>query len=61
MKKRFIPYNVIRDEGFGMARRIVADRFVPTVMYVPIRGGVYLGNVLNEYLTIAYKIGRAHV
>ncbi len=55
MKKRFIPYNVIRDEGFGMARRIVADRFVPTVMYVPIRGGVYLGNVLNEYLTIAYK------
>jgi hypothetical protein len=35
-----------------MAHKIYKDGFIPDVIYVSLRGGVYLGNVISEYFKI---------
>lgn len=47
--KEFIPYDVIRDNAIRLAQRISDDDFVPDVIYVSLRGGAYMGNVISEY------------
>ena len=49
MKKEFLPYNTVRNNALKMAHRIYTDGFIPNVIYVSLRGGVYLGNVISEY------------
>ena len=49
MKKEFLPYDTVRNNGLKMAYRIYTDGFIPNVIYVSLRGGVYLGNVISEY------------
>jgi len=56
MKKEFLPYETVRNNALKMARRICSDGFIPDVIYVSLRGGVYLGNVISEY----FKIVRRH-
>ena len=54
--KEFITPETIRDEALKLAHRMYSqDHFVPDVIYVSLRGGVYMGNVMSEY----YKIVRA--
>lgn len=55
MKKEFLSYDVVRDNGIILARKIYDDGFVPDVIYVPLRGGAYLGNIISEFLKIANK------
>lgn len=50
MKKDFLSYERVRDNALLLARRIVESGFVPDIVYVSLRGGAYLGNVLSEYL-----------
>ncbi|MDR2185997.1 MAG: phosphoribosyltransferase [Treponema sp.] len=58
MKKEFLPYDVVRNNALKMAHRIYHDGFVPDVIYVSLRGGAYLGNVISEYFKIVRREGR---
>jgi hypoxanthine phosphoribosyltransferase len=55
VKKEFIPYDVIRNNAIKMAYRIYSEGFIPDVIYVSLRGGAYIGNVLSEYFKIVRK------
>jgi hypoxanthine phosphoribosyltransferase len=52
MKKEFLAYDTVRNNALKMAHRIYHDGFIPDVIYVSLRGGVYLGNVISEYFKI---------
>jgi len=58
MKKEFLPYEKVRNNALKMARRIYHDGFIPDVIYVSLRGGVYLGNVISEYFKIVQRRSR---
>lgn len=53
--KEFISPDVIRNNSLKMAHRIVQDGFIPDVIYVSLRGGAYVANVLSEYFKLARK------
>ncbi len=52
MKKEFLPYDTVRNNALKLAHRIHNDGFIPDVIYVSLRGGAYLGNVISEYFKI---------
>jgi hypoxanthine phosphoribosyltransferase len=52
MKKEFLPYDVVRNNALKLACRIYNDGFIPDVIYVLLRGGAYLGNVISEYFKL---------
>jgi hypoxanthine phosphoribosyltransferase len=52
MEKQFLPYDVVRNNALKLAYRIYQDDFIPDVIYVSLRGGAYLGNVISEYFKI---------
>jgi hypoxanthine phosphoribosyltransferase len=49
VSKEFLSYETIRNNALKLAHRIHLDGFDPDVIYVSLRGGAYLGNVLSEY------------
>ncbi len=49
MHKEFVPYDMIRNNAIKMAYRIYRDGFIPDIIYVSLRGGAYMGNVISEY------------
>ena len=55
VRKEFVPYNVVRNNALKMAFRIHQEGFVPDVIYVSLRGGAYIGNVISEYFKIVRK------
>ncbi len=58
MRKEFLPYEVVRTNAITLAHRIWTEGFVPDVIYVSLRGGAYLGNVISEYFKIVRSGGR---
>ncbi|MFP3089062.1 phosphoribosyltransferase [Treponema sp. TIM-1] len=58
MRKEFLPYDVVRNNALKLAHRIYHDGFIPDVIYVSLRGGAYLGNVISEYFKIVRAGGR---
>ncbi|MDR0472135.1 MAG: phosphoribosyltransferase [Treponema sp.] len=58
MKKEFLPYNIVRNNALKLAYRIYREGFVPDVIYVSLRGGAYLGNVISEYFKILQPSAR---
>jgi hypoxanthine phosphoribosyltransferase len=58
MKKEFLPYDIVRDNALKLACRIYGDGFVPDVIYVSLRGGACLGNVISEYFKVVKHQGR---
>ena len=56
MNKKFIGFNEVRNNALKLAHKIHQDGFIPDVIYVSLRGGAYLGNVISEY----FKIIRAN-
>jgi len=58
MKKEFLPYDIVRNNALKMAYRIHQDGFIPDVIYVSLRGGVYLGNVISEYFKAVQRRAR---
>jgi hypoxanthine phosphoribosyltransferase len=58
MNKEFLPYDVVRDNALKLAHRIYHDGFIPDVIYVSLRGGAYLGNVISEYFKVVRKNAR---
>jgi len=55
MRKEFLPYDTVRNNALKMARRIYNDGFIPNVIYVSLRGGAYMGNVISEYFKIVQR------
>ena len=55
MRKEFLAYNTVRNNALKMAHKIHQDGFIPDVIYVSLRGGVYLGNVISEYFKIIQR------
>jgi len=49
MSKEFLPYDQVRNDALKLAKRIFDDGFMPDVIYVPLRGGAYMGNVFSEF------------
>jgi hypoxanthine phosphoribosyltransferase len=54
MKKEFLQFDVERDNALRLAARIYREGFIPDVIYVSLRGGAYLGNVISEYFKIVH-------
>jgi hypoxanthine phosphoribosyltransferase len=57
MKKEFLPYDTVRNNALKLAHKIYTSGFVPNVIYVSLRGGAYLGNVISEYFKIINRRG----
>ncbi|MFP4067061.1 MAG: phosphoribosyltransferase [Spirochaetaceae bacterium] len=58
MKKEFVPYDTVRNNALKLAHRIHQEGSVPDVIYVSLRGGAYLGNVISEYFKFVRRSGR---
>ncbi|MCL2481619.1 MAG: phosphoribosyltransferase, partial [Spirochaetaceae bacterium] len=55
MKKIFLPYTVVRNNSIKLAHKIYKDGFIPDIIYVSLRGGAYVGNIISEYFKIVLK------
>jgi hypothetical protein len=58
MIKEFLPFDIERNNAIKLAHRIYSDGFIPDVIYVSLRGGAYLGNIISEYFKIVHKGAR---
>ncbi|MDR2921725.1 MAG: phosphoribosyltransferase [Treponema sp.] len=58
MKKEFLQFDVERNNALKLAYRIFHDGFIPDVIYVSLRGGAYLGNIISEYFKIVHQGAR---
>ena len=55
MEKVFIPYDVVRNNALKLASEIYKSGFTPDVIYIPLRGGAYMGNVFSEFYKLVRK------
>jgi hypoxanthine phosphoribosyltransferase len=55
LRKEFLDFRVVRNNALRLAHRIHTDGFVPDVIYVSLRGGAYLGNVVSEFFKMTRK------
>jgi len=55
MKKEFLQFDTERDNSLKLAHQIYSEGFIPDVIYVSLRGGAYLGNIISEYFKIVHK------
>ena len=55
MHKEFLQFDTERNNALKLAYKICNDGFIPDVIYVSLRGGAYLGNVISEYFKIMRK------
>ncbi|MDR2478777.1 MAG: phosphoribosyltransferase [Treponema sp.] len=55
MTKDFLQFDAERNNALKLAHRIYQDGFIPDVIYVSLRGGAYLGNIISEYFKIVRK------
>lgn len=55
MRKEFLSYRTVRNNAIKLAHRIYQRGFIPDVIYISLRGGAYLGNVISEYFKILRK------
>jgi hypoxanthine phosphoribosyltransferase len=56
--KEFLQYDTVRNNALKLAYHIYNDGFTPDVIYVSLRGGAYMGNVISEYFKIVHKGNR---
>ena len=52
MSKLFLEYNQVRNNAIKLAHQIHKDGFIPDVIYVSLRGGAYIGNLISEYFKV---------
>ncbi len=55
MRKEFVDYEMVRNNALRLARRIHSEGFFPDVIYVSLRGGAYVGNVVSEFFKMVRK------
>ncbi len=56
--KNFVEYDEVRNNSLKLAYKIHQTGFIPDVIYVLLRGGAYVGNVISEYFKIIRRNGR---
>jgi hypoxanthine phosphoribosyltransferase len=54
--KDFLDFSTVRSNGLKLAYTIHQSGFVPDIIYVSLRGGACLGNIISEY----FKVVRRH-
>ena len=47
--KKFVSLENIRNNSFKIARFLLVNEFIPTIIYAVLRGGVYVANPIHEY------------
>ena len=56
MKKEFITPEMQRDAALKLVYKMhKEDGFIPDIIYISLRGGVYMGNVFSEYYKLIRK------
>lgn len=55
MSKEFISFETVRNNSLKLARQIHEGGFEPDVVYVSLRGGAYVGNVMSEYFKVVHR------
>ncbi len=55
IEKIFTPCHEVRNGALKLAYRLYQDGFIPDVIYVPLRGGAYMGNVFSEFFKIVRR------
>ena len=58
MEKEFLQFDTVRNNALKLAHRIYNEGFIPDVIYISLRGGAYLGNIISEYFKIVHKGNR---
>jgi len=58
MDKQFLQFDTERNNALKLAERIYRDGFIPDVIYVSLRGGAYMGNIISEYFKILRRTQR---
>jgi len=58
MKKEFLQFDTVRNNAIKLAFRIYSDGFIPNVIYVLLRGGAYMGNLISEYFKVVLGTDR---
>ena len=55
MRKEFLQYDTMRNNAIALAHRIYSEGFRPDVIYVSLRGGACLGNIISEFFKVVHK------
>ncbi len=55
MAKEFLSFHEVRNNSIKLARTIHMSGFIPDVIYVSLRGGAYMGNIISEYFKVVRK------
>ena len=55
MKKDFVEFDVMRNNILKLVHKIHSEGFNPDVIYLSLRGGAYMGNIMSEYYKIVRK------
>lgn len=55
MSKEFVPYDEMRNNILKLVHKIHSEGFSPDVIYLSLRGGAYMGNIMSEYFKIVKK------
>ena len=58
MRKEFLQFDLERNNALKLAKKIYHDGFIPDVIYISLRGGAYLGNIISEYFKIVRNCKR---
>ncbi|MDR2589349.1 MAG: phosphoribosyltransferase [Spirochaetales bacterium] len=53
--KEFLSFDAVRTNALKLAAAIHASGFVPDIIYVSLRGGAYLGNIISEYFKVVRR------
>ncbi|MDR1179564.1 MAG: phosphoribosyltransferase [Spirochaetales bacterium] len=53
--KEFLDFSTVRSNGLKLAHAIHQSGFVPDIIYVSLRGGACLGNIISEYFKVVRK------
>ena len=53
--KEFLGFDEVRSNGLKLAYQIHSSGFVPDIIYVSLRGGACLGNIISEYFKVVRR------
>jgi hypoxanthine phosphoribosyltransferase len=54
-KKDFVSYEKVRENSLKLAYKIFQSGFIPDIIYVCLRGGAYMGNIISEFFKVLKK------
>ncbi|MDR1932093.1 MAG: phosphoribosyltransferase [Spirochaetales bacterium] len=53
--KEFLDFDTVRSNGLKLAHSIHTSGFTPDIIYVSLRGGACLGNIISEYFKVVRR------